>query len=907
MNKVRLYHLAHDWALPTQSMLEALHEAGHRLKSHFVEVEAQEVPRIRSILERAGLFDVPEPAKAEAPAGRDGDGATATAQAAAAPAAPAAVEAPPATAGEPAAPAATKTAPSAPAPSPAPAQTAAPAAAQQPAAAPATARSATPAQPVQPAARQQQPAAAPAARGPQQPAQPAQPAASAPAAPSIPPRPAGVAAGFRGFAPGFDPSARRARPTTSAPTRGPRPGAFETGRRGGDMIMPGPMGSEVEGRGKLSSRTAVSPTKRGGGKQATRRAGGQAELGRGRRLERRLQERDHWHKVTKKRPKRTITANVVRPEKVEIELPISVKDLSAVLAIRIPEMMGFFMKQGMMLNQNQPVPKDAIELICLQYNIECKIVDETDLEQELVAQWEADEDEANLEPRQPIVAVLGHVDHGKTTLLDTIRQTKSPVAAQEAGGITQHIGAYVAEHAGKAITFIDTPGHEAFTEMRARGANVTDIVLLVIAADDGVMPQTKEAIQHAQAAGAHIIVALTKIDKPNANKDKVLQQLAQIEGMLPQEFGGETEVVPVSAIKNQGIDALLETITTYAELLELKANPQRAASGTVLEAKKTEGRGIVVTALVQDGTLKKGDNIIAGRSWCRVRMMFNDRGKPVQQAGPGVPVEVLGFDEIPEAGDRFYSISDEDELKQLLAERERRARERATAGDSHIPTDYAGVIKQLADQQVKEVRVILKADTQGSLQVLKAELSKLGNSEVRCRVIRDGVGAITTADVNLAFAERTGTCVIMGFGVIAEAKARALAKERGVNIRTHNVIYDLLNDMKDVMGGALEPEERENVIGMVEIRKVFRSSKLGNIAGCFVEQGVVRRNAHVRLSRDGIVLWQGELASLRRFKDDVREVRENFECGIKLQGYDDIKEGDRLEVFEIERIKRTLE
>ncbi|MCO5167188.1 MAG: translation initiation factor IF-2 [Planctomycetes bacterium] len=611
--------------------------------------------------------------------------------------------------------------------------------------------------------------------------------------------------------------------------------------------------------------------------------------------------------MTKKRPKRAITANVVRPDKVEIELPISLKDLSALLAIRVPEIMSFFMKQGMMLNQNQPVPKESVELLCLHYHIECTVVDEEDLEQELVAQWEADEDEANLVWRQPIVAVLGHVDHGKTTLLDTIRKTKSPVAAQEAGGITQHIGAYVAEHNGKGITFIDTPGHEAFTEMRARGANVTDIVLLVIAADDGVMPQTKEAIQHAQAAGAHIMVAMTKIDKANANKDRLLQQLAQIEGMLPQEFGGETEVVPVSAVKGQGIDELLETITTYAELLDLKANPERAANGTVLEAKKTEGRGIVVTALIQDGSLKKGDNIIAGRAWCRVRMMFNDRGKPVQVAGPGVPVEVLGFDEIPEAGDRFYSIQDEAELKDLLADRERRAREKAGTVEPHIPTDYAGVIKQLADKQVKEVRVIIKADTQGSLQVLKAEVNKLGNNEVRCRVIRDGVGAITTADVNLAFAERTGSCVIMGFGVIAESKARALAKERGIDIRTHSVIYDLLNDMKDVMGGALEPEERENVIGMVEIRKVFRSSKLGNIGGCFVEQGVVRRNAHVRLSRDGIVLWQGELASLRRFKDDVREVRENFECGIKLAGYDDIKDGDRLEVFEIERIKRTLE
>jgi translation initiation factor IF-2 len=397
------------------------------------------------------------------------------------------------------------------------------------------------------------------------------------------------------------------------------------------------------------------------------------------------------------------------------------------------------------------------------------------------------------------------------------------------------------------------------------------------------------------------------MDKREANKDKVLQQLAQMEGMLPQEFGGETEVVPVSAIKGTGIDELLETILTYADLLELKANPERPANGTVMEAKKTEGRGIVVTCLVQDGTLRKGDNLIAGRAVCRVRMMFSDRGKPVQEAGPGTPIEVLGFDDVPEAGALFYSIEDESELKDILSDRERKAREKLGAVESHIPTDYQGVIKQLADQQIKDVKVIIKADTQGSLQVLKAEITKLATSEVRCRIIRDAVGAITTADVNLGFAERGGSCVIMGFGVIAETKARALAKEKGVDIRTHTIIYDLLNDMKVVMGGALEPEERENVIGMVEVRKVFRSSKLGNICGCFVEQGVVRRNAHVRLSRDGIVLWQGELSSLRRFKDDVKEVRENFECGIKLSGYDDVKDGDRLEVFEVEKIKRTLE
>ncbi|MDC3379258.1 translation initiation factor IF-2, partial [Planctomycetota bacterium] len=548
-----------------------------------------------------------------------------------------------------------------------------------------------------------------------------------------------------------------------------------------------------------------------------------------------------------------------------------------------------------------PVPADAIELIGVEYNIEITVEDEVTYEEQVLRIGPPKVDDPDQEVRPPVIAVLGHVDHGKTTLLDTIRKTKRPVASKEAGGITQHIGAYMAEHNGQKMCFIDTPGHQAFTELRARGANATDLVLLVVAADDGIMPQTKEAIQHAQAAGAHIIVAANKIDKANADVDKLLQGLTAIEGMLPQEFGGETEVARVSAIKGTGIDDLLETILAYAEILELKANPKLQARGTVLEARLDKGRGIVATVLVQDGTLRRGDSMLADHAGGRVRMMFDDNGKQTKEAGPSTPVEVLGLDKVPAAGSSFYTVAKDSDMKAILSERRAGADGPA---DTATPKSVGDVWRVLQEQEVKEVRAIVRADVQGSLQVLKREMTNLSTDEVKIRVILDGVGGVTTSDVQLAQASEA---VVMGFGVTAEPKARALAKELGVDIRTHRVIYTLLDDCKVVMGEALEPEEQENVLGSVEVRKVFKSSKLGMIAGCFVEDGIVRRDAQIRLVRDGIVLWQGGLDSLRRFKDDVKEVRENFECGIKLRNYDNIQSGDRLEVFEIKKIARTID
>ncbi len=853
--KVRLYHLAHEWEVSSTVMLEALHEAGRKgLKNHFAEVDDDEVADLRDVLANAGLFGTEEPPAVEAEE-HDGEGyGEGYAE-------PAAAEAEP---------------------------TEAPDAAM--AAATSAPESSAPGSPAESAPA---PVAAAAAAAPAEPARP-QPRA-ADKKPGRPDAPAGVAEGFRGFAPGFDPSARRPPRRAASPAAPPPLDDRTLGGGGLDALKPD--------RTKRGSRTAVSPTMRG--KQTTRRSGGGGSMGRGRRLERRMQERERWIKSPGKRGKRGGRArsiNVVRPDRITIELPISVKDLSAELAIRINEIMGFLMKQGMMLNQNEPVPAEAIEMIGLNWGIDITLEHEAKAEDAIVEmEEEQDEDEA-LEPRQPVVAVLGHVDHGKTSLLDFIRKSKKPVTAQEAGGITQHIGAYVAEHNDRKLTFIDTPGHAAFTEMRARGANVTDIVLLVVAADDGVMPQTKEAIQHAQAADAHIVVAANKIDKKDANIQKVLQDLSQIEGMLPSEYGGEIEVVPVSAHTGQGIDELLETILTYTDLLELKANPNKRARGTVLEAKKTVGRGTVVTLLVEDGTLKQGDPILAGRHGGKVRRMINDLGATVKAAGPGTPVEVLGFDDVPDAGDRFYVVEKDADLKRILAERDDLARKTA-GGFDHIPTDEQGIWRALIEQEVKEVRLVLKTDVQGSLQVLKRELANLSTDEVRCKVIRDGVGGISTADVLLATAS---DAVVIGFGVTADAQARTLAREKNVEIRTYRIIYELLDGMREIMGGVLEPEEVEEVIGQVQVRKVFRSSKLGNIAGCFVESGVVRRNALLRLVRDGIILWQGPMDSLRRFKDDVKEVRENFECGIKLHGYDDLKDGDMLEVIEVKKIPRTL-
>jgi translation initiation factor IF-2 len=501
-------------------------------------------------------------------------------------------------------------------------------------------------------------------------------------------------------------------------------------------------------------------------------------------------------------------------------------------------------------------------------------------------------------PRAPVVTVMGHVDHGKTSLLDYIRRAK--VASGEAGGITQHIGAYHVETPRGMITFLDTPGHEAFTAMRARGAKATDIVILVVAADDGVMPQTKEAIAHAKAAGVPLVVAVNKIDKPGANPDRVKQELVA-EQVVPEEYGGESPFVSVSAKTGEGIDTLLENVLLQAEVLELKAPVDAPAKGLVIEAKLDKGRGPVATIMVQSGTLKRGDIVLAGSSYGRVRAMLDENGKAITEAGPSIPVEIQGLTEVPAAGEEAMVLTDERKAREIALFRQGKYRDVKLAKQQAAKLE--NMFEQMAEGEVKNLALIIKSDVQGSQEALVSSMQKLSTSEVRVQVVHAAVGGISESDVNLALASKA---VIIGFNVRADASARKLAESSGIDIRYYNIIYDAIDEIKAAMGGMLSPEKRENALGLVEIRQVFMVSKVGAIAGCYVLEGMVKRGAHVRLLRDNVVLWTGELDSLKRFKDDVKEVKSGFECGLSLKNYNDIKEGDQLEVFEVQEVARTL-
>jgi translation initiation factor IF-2 len=492
---------------------------------------------------------------------------------------------------------------------------------------------------------------------------------------------------------------------------------------------------------------------------------------------------------------------------------------------------------------------------------------------------------------------MGHVDHGKTSLLDYIRRAK--VAAGEAGGITQHIGAYHVETPRGVITFLDTPGHEAFTAMRARGANATDIVVLVVAADDGVMPQTKEAVAHAKAAGVPIVVAINKIDKPEANPERVKTELVA-EEVVPEEYGGESPFISVSAKTGQGIDDLLENVLLQAEVLELKAPVEALAKGLVVEARIDKGRGPVATVLVQSGTLRKGDIILAGSAFGRVRAMIDENGRSVETAGPSIPVEILGMTEVPQAGDEMMVLGDERKAREIALFRQGKFR------DVRLAKQQAAKLENIFENMgdgVQTLSLIIKSDVQGSQEALAAAMQKLSNDEVKVNIVHAAVGAITESDINLAIASKA---VVIGFNVRADQQAKRLAEGNGVDLRYYTIIYDAVDEVKSAMQGMLAPERRENTIGLVEIRQVFKVSRLGNIAGCMVLEGTIKRSAQIRLLRDNVVLWTGELDSLKRFKDDAKEVKEGFECGLTLKNYDDIQEGDQLEVFEIQEIARTL-
>ena len=586
----------------------------------------------------------------------------------------------------------------------------------------------------------------------------------------------------------------------------------------------------------------------------------------------------------------------VRVLEVHVPETITVAELAHKMAIKASEVIKQLMKLGQMVTINQPLDQDTAMIVVEEMGHKAVVAALDD--PEAFTDEEVSQQNAELLPRAPVVTVMGHVDHGKTSLLDYIRRAK--VAAGEAGGITQHIGAYHVETPRGVVSFLDTPGHEAFTAMRARGAQATDIVILVVAADDGVMPQTKEAIRHAKAAGVPIVVAINKIDKPGANPDRVKQELV-VEDVVPEEFGGPSPFVPVSAKTGKGIDELLEQLLLQAEVLELKAPVNAMAKGLVIEARLDKGRGPVATVLVQSGTLKTGDVVLAGQTFGRVRAMLDENGRTIKDAGPSIPVEIQGLTEVPQAGDEFMVMSDERRAREIATDRAGKFRNTKLARQQASKLD--NVFSEMTAGEVKTLPIIVKADVQGSQEALSAALLKLSTDEVRVQLVYAAVGGISESDVNLAIASKA---LIIGFNTRADAGARKLAEGNGVDIRYYSIIYDAVDELKVAMSGMLAPDRREEVIGTAEIRTVFVASKIGTVAGCMVTSGSVNRNAHFRLLRDNVVVYTGELDSLKRMKDDVREVKEGFECGIKLKNYNDIAVGDQLEFFEIKEIARTL-
>jgi translation initiation factor IF-2 len=582
---------------------------------------------------------------------------------------------------------------------------------------------------------------------------------------------------------------------------------------------------------------------------------------------------------------------------VQIPEAIIVSELANRMAERVADVVKALMQNGIMATQNQAIDADTAELIVEEFGHRVQRVSDADVEQVI----DTVEDKADdLRPRPPIITVMGHVDHGKTSLLDAIRKTK--VVAGEAGGITQHIGAYqVTTDSGHVLSFLDTPGHAAFTSMRARGAQVTDIVILVVAADDAVMPQTVEAINHAKAAKVPMIVAINKCDKPSANPQKVRTDLLHHE-VVVEEMGGDVQTVEVSALTGKGLDTLLEAIALQAEILELKANPNRAAQGAVIEAQLDVGRGPVATVLVQHGTLRQGDIFVVGEQWGKVRALVDDKGERVKEAGPSVPVEVLGLNGTPEAGDVLNVVETEAQAREIATYREKAAKDKRAAAGAATTLDQL-MAKHKADQSVSELPIVVKADVQGSAEAIVQAMEKIGNDEVRVRVIHSGVGAITETDIGLA--EASG-CPVIGFNVRANASARNSANQKGVEIRYYSVIYDLVDDVKKAASGLLSAEVREKFIGYATIKEVFKVSNVGKVAGCLVTEGVARRSAGVRLLRDDVVIHEGTLKTLKRFKDEVAEVISGQECGMAFENYDDIRPGDVIEIFEREEIERSL-
>jgi translation initiation factor IF-2 len=601
--------------------------------------------------------------------------------------------------------------------------------------------------------------------------------------------------------------------------------------------------------------------------------------------------RDHDHGGQQQAPVEAVVRDVLVPE------TISVADLAHKMSIKATELIKVLMKLGQMVTINQVLDQETAMILVEEMGHVAKPAKLDDPEAFLGETTEEHKD-VELLPRAPVVTVMGHVDHGKTSLLDYIRRAR--VAAGEAGGITQHIGAYHVDTPRGMITFLDTPGHEAFTAMRARGAKATDLVILVVAADDGVMPQTREAIHHANAANVPLVVAINKIDKPGANLDRVKQELVA-EGVVPEEYGGDSPFIPVSAKVGTGIDELLENVLLQAEVLDLKAPKDAPARGLVIEARLDKGKGPVASVLVQQGTLKRGDILLCGQVFGRVRAMLDEAGKPINEAGPSIPVEIQGLSDVPAAGDEALVLGDERKAREIALFRQGKFRDVKLAKQQAAKLE--SMFEQMGEGEVKVLPLIIKADVQGSQEALVQSLTKLSTAEVRVQVIHSAVGGISETDVNLAQASKG---VIIGFNVRADVGARKLAENFGVDIRYYTIIYEAVDEVKAALSGMLSPEKRENILGSVEIRQVFRGTKIGTIAGCMVTAGLVKRGASARLLRNNVVIWTGELESLKRFKDDAKEVKEGYECGLSLRGFNEIEEGDQLEIFEIQEVARKL-
>ena len=615
------------------------------------------------------------------------------------------------------------------------------------------------------------------------------------------------------------------------------------------------------------------------------------------------------HKKTKNKKEKNKKSNKQQPAIIEapteetisedtilVRDGMTVGELSEVLSVNSTELIKkLFMELKIMANINQSLTLEQIELIAMDYGKE--IQEEVEINKEdLDLYFEVEDEEKNLKERAPIVTIMGHVDHGKTTLLDTIRNTR--VTAGEAGGITQHIGAYQVRTKDKKITFLDTPGHAAFTTMRARGAKITDVTILVVAADDGVMPQTIEAINHAKAADVPIIVAVNKMDKPQANPDRVMNELVEY-GLISEEWGGDTIFVPISALKGEGIDELLENILLVTEMQELKANPNRLALGTVIEAKLDKGRGAVATLLVQNGTLNVGDPLVVGNTYGRVRAMINDRSKNIHTAKPSTPVEITGLQDVPNAGDRFVVFGDEKTARQIGEKRQQQYIETTRQANSAVSLDT--LFEQMKQGEMKDLNIIIKADVQGSVEALAMSLAKIDVEGVNVRIIHTGVGAINESDITLAVAS---SAVVIGFNVRPDNNAKQMAATEQVDIRLHSIIYKVIEEIEAAMTGLLDPEFVEKVIGLAEVRQVYKVSKIGTIAGAYVTEGKVSRDGKVRVIRDSVVIYEGEIDTLRRFKDDVKEVQSGYECGMTVENFNDIKEGDVFEVYIMEEVKK---